>query len=156
MRVITNINDSANLPAIIESLRNASVKLTFWGSRVVKLNGSQEHIPLTYIRDISTAAMLNFLKTQELTALNPTNGREIIEKLWSLYVNSQEQVKTANCCTKFFVYIRACFLHVFPKVFYPQNIIKLSCAFKEPSSPDKREERLLDTALKLIKLLSVV
>ena len=154
----TGIGYFANLLNISETIMNATVKLTFWGIRVVKFDQCPDYIPLKAIIDISIASMLNHLKNPTLAPSDRTNGCTIRRNLWSLYQNSQAQVKAANCCTRLFVFVRELFIKLFTRKFNTfSTITVLSKNFTEdPSTNQEQRTNQPQTVLEFQKLLNVV
>ena len=99
-------NFSNQLTTVNNLLDTAQVKTTFWGSRVVEVNGFTGSV---YLEDIARKILRTGSERSEADNLLPAEriaGLEIVRKLVGFYRISDKQIQNSNFLTKFINWVR--------------------------------------------------
>jgi hypothetical protein len=107
---LNSLNYSTQLNVIESLLDSAHSTTTFWGSRVVEVNGYTGSV---YVDDI--AKKILYASRQRCDAANLTpkeriSGIAIVRKLRKFYQDTDAKIQKSNSLTKFFNLIRESFL----------------------------------------------
>ena len=104
--------DSLNYSAQLQAIKNllisdsAQAKVTFWGSRVVEVNGFTGSAYLADILKKILATSYQRRDADDLTAAERISGVEIVKKLQRFYTDTDDQLKNSNLLTKILNWIR--------------------------------------------------
>lgn len=103
---INSFNFSTQLPAIKNLINTAQVSTTFWGGRIIEINGFTGSV---YLNDIA-AKILDAgeqrCKADNLKPAERIAGIDTVRKLQHFYEVTDTQIKNSNFFTKFLSWIR--------------------------------------------------
>lgn len=103
---LSSLNFSNQLATVKNLLDTAQVKTTFWGSRVVEVNGFSGSV---YLDDVARKILTAGYQRSDADDLLPAEriaGVEIVRKLKDFYRVSDTQIQNSNFFTKFLNFIR--------------------------------------------------
>jgi len=103
---LSSLNFSNQLAAVKNLLDTAQVKTTFWGSRVVMVNGFTGSV---YLEDIARKILTTGRQRSDADDLLPAEqiaGVETVRKLEDFYRIGDTQIQNSNFFTKFLNWIR--------------------------------------------------
>lgn len=103
---LNSLNFSTQLKDV-ENLINAScTKTTFWGSRIIKINGFTGSVYLDDIARKILKAGRERSDADDLTITERMSGMEIVKKLQKFYCDTDIKIQNSNLFTKFLNWIR--------------------------------------------------
>jgi len=103
---INSLKFSDQLATVKTLLDSAKVKKTFWGARVVTVNGYTGSV---YLEDLAYKIVIASDKRSEANDLQPAErnaGIEIVKKLDRFYEISDQQIRCSNCFTRLLNWLR--------------------------------------------------
>lgn len=123
---INSLDFSRQLEVVRDLMETAEVKTSFWGSRVVEVEGYSGSVYLDSLaervqRTVYARDSMDYLRPGERIA-----GIEIVRKLQQFYIETDNQIESSNCLTRLFNWIREfSFVPYYSSRFYIQgNVIQ--------------------------------
>ncbi len=101
---LNNLNFSTQLDEVNKLLDKAQTKITFWGLRVVSVQGNEGYVPLDYIAEkILKASPAN---PDALTPEERIAGIEFIKKIKTFYRITDAEIKKSNLFSRLLNLVR--------------------------------------------------
>lgn len=101
-----SLNFCTQLVEIKNLIESAHAKITFWGGRVIEVNGFTGSVSLDSIAEKILKAGHQRCQADNLTTPERIAGIDIVKKLNTFYQGTDNQVKNANLITKIINWIR--------------------------------------------------
>lgn len=99
----TAFRDAQSYDALLQIANRATPRLSFLGYRYVNAEGYEGYLPIDALaKRVQDMVRANYDFTEE----ERTAGRLIATRIDQIYVESDEQVETANCFTRILSFIR--------------------------------------------------
>lgn len=115
---LNSLSFSIHLESIKNLIDIASTKTTFWGSRVVKVNGFTGSVYLDDIANKIVRAGNQRSDADDLTPEERIAGVEVVRKLENFYRVTDIQIQNSNFFTKFLNWIREFSFMPYPTRFF--------------------------------------
>lgn len=116
------LNFSTQLLDVRKLLDKAKVKTTFWGGRILEIDGFTSSISLNEITRKILEAATERPNQSVLTKKEKLAGLEIVQKLRNFYKDTDFELKKANFFTRFFVWIRESSSYTYTLRFYIETL----------------------------------
>lgn len=105
---LNSLNFSSQLTTVKNLINTAQVKTTFWGSRVVEVNGFTGSVSLEDIARKILRTGRQRSDADDLLLAERIAGVETVRKLEGFYRISDTQIQNSNFFTKFLNWMREC------------------------------------------------
>ncbi len=129
---LCSLNFSNQLADVKNLLDTAQVKTTFWGSRVVEVNGFSGSVYLDDVAKKILSAGSQRSYADDLLPAERIDGIEIARKLQGFYRVSDTQIQNSHFFTKFLNWIREfSFIPYTPRFFFEKTAEKNFRAYSE-------------------------
>jgi len=118
---LNSLSFSTQLDTVKNLIDTAQAKTTFWGSRVIEINGFKGSV---YLDDIANKILMagnQRLEADDLTPAERIAGIEIVRKLENLYQVTDAQIRNSNFFTRLLNWIREFSFIPYTTRFYMQE-----------------------------------
>lgn len=107
-----------------EFIGKASSKVSFWGSRVITVEGYAGSYKLNDLSEKVLAIGRKFSEQDDMTLLERINGIEITKKLQSLYKQSDDELGKVNWFSRLLNWVSELSLYPYTTRFWVENSLK--------------------------------
>lgn len=129
---LSSLDFSSHLADVKNLLDTAQVKTTFWGSRVVEVNGFTGSV---YLEDMARKILNTSRQRSDADDLSPAeriSGLDITRQLENFYIISDEQIQKSNFFTRFLNWIREfSFIPYTTRFYFEKTAAGNFCAYSE-------------------------
>lgn len=119
---LNSLNCSTQLETVKNLIDSAQAKTTFWGSRVVEVNGFTGSVYLEDIADKVLKASEERVDADDLTLKERIMGIGVVRKLVGFYQVTDAEIQDSNFLTRFLNWIREFSFVPYTTRFYIEEI----------------------------------